>query len=201
MEAASPVTSYLKDVRGIALMEFALILPLFLILSLGVIELAHFLQFREKLESSANQMLDIVNQNTNVTGESLDNLYRAFPLMMRPYDMDDPPRILVTQIERPPFDPECKPVVSWQYPLVGGSNIAPNIGGFANTGDITMAPGDHLIAIEVFAPYVPLINNGFTRNLFSGNRSTYIVHYQHTRYGAFRISPNTGQVVTAPCVR
>ncbi len=200
MAAASPGTSYLKDVRGIALMEFALILPLFLILSLGVIELARFLQFREKLESSASQMLDIVNQNTNVTSESLDNLYGAFPVMMRPYNMEDPPRILVTQIERPPFDPECKPVVSWQYP-VGDSNIAPTIPGVADTGDITMAPGDHLIAIEVFAPYVPLVNNGFTRELFSGTRSTYIVHYQHTRYGAFRISPNSGQVVTPPCIK
>lgn len=187
-----------KDVHGVALVEFALILPVLLILSLGIVEVAHYLLFREKLESSTSQMLDIVNQNNNVTSTSLNNLYSALPVMMRPYDIGKAPRIIVTQIERPPNDPSCKPVAVWQYPI-GNSRVAPAIGNFADTRGITLAPADHLLAIEVFATYTPLINNQFTRELLTGTDSAYVVHYQHTRYGAFKISPNTGQVVSAPC--
>jgi Flp pilus assembly protein TadG len=189
-----------KDVRGVALIEFALILPLLLILSLGMIELSYFLLFREKFESSASQMLDIVNQNNNVSAASLDNLYDAFPVMMQPYEMEEDPRILITQIERPPLNPDCRPVAVWQYGT-GNSAIAPNIGGIANTGDINLAPGDHLIVMEVFATYTPLINNAFTRTLFANNNMAYTSHYQRTRYGAFKINPNNDQVVTAPCVQ
>jgi hypothetical protein len=187
------------NAEGIALIEFAIVLPVLMILFLGTIETARYFLFREKLETAATQMLDITTQNTNVNALSLDHLYSALPDMMTPYNMEQT-RVIVTQIVRP-VDPSpgqrCSTVALWQY-LPGGSKIAPVVGGIADTGSIELSSGDNMMAIEVFTNYKPLLDSDFTRKVI-GNPEIYILSYGHTRYGSFNIDPSTGKTVKAVC--
>src|SRR5688572_7165620 len=100
MKRVSLLRRLLKDQRAGVLIEFAFALPILLILFFGVYEISRFVLVRERLESSATQMLDILTQTTNVTANSLDNLYATLPVMMLPYTAVNP-RIIVTQIVKP----------------------------------------------------------------------------------------------------
>lgn len=189
-----------RECGGVAAVEFAMVLPLLMLMLFGIIEVSHYLLFREKLESAATQMLDIVNQGNNVDALSLDNLFSTLPDMMDPY-MPGHPHVVITQIIRPVpqvVGQVCKPIAVWQYTL-GSSKIAPTMGQPAETGEIVMPAGDNVMAIEVFVDYVPFFNNAFSRSLLGGAQRMYTVSYEHGRYGSFNIDPNNGRAVSTPC--
>lgn len=181
-----------RNRQGIALIEFAIVLPVFMLLFIGSVETARYLLFREKLESSATQMLNIINQSSNVNKASLDNLYAAFPDLIKPYVSDDV-QIITTQIVNPASgETNCQAVASWQYPE-GGSRIAPKVGGPVDTRTISLLGGDNIVAIEVFATYKPLVDSSVTRSILGQNPLIYAYTYEHARYGQFSLDPVTQQ--------
>ena len=189
--------------EGSALIEFAIAAPVLIFIFLGIVEVSRFLLFRDKLQSAATQMLDIINQNNNmqnVTKASLDNLYAVLPDMMKPYT-SGVPKIIVTQIIKPtPPAPNdiCSPRAAWQYEK-GNSKLAPKVGEVAKTGDITMVSGDSVMAIEIFVNYAPFFDTKFSRSFLGGFQEMYTVTYAHGRYGSFNIDPETGALVNVPC--
>lgn len=185
-----------RDATGGALIEFAVCLPVLLTMFVGMVEFANYAQFKEKLDSAAVQIIDVINQGTNASATELQNIYRALPDMIEPYDAIDT-RILVTMIASPAAN--CKPVSVWQY-FQGGSLVAPAVGQVAKVGQIDLKGGDYVMAIEVFSLYRPLIDGSLTRQIFNRTNDTvYTVAYARTRYGAFSVDPNTGRVVRATC--
>lgn len=196
MRRASLLKRFVGDERAAVLLEFAFALPVLLLLFFGVYEISRYLLYRERLESSAIQILDLITQSTNVDAASLDNLYATLPTMMEPYQLINP-RIIITQIVLPP-GVNCKPVALWQF-RPGGSKVAPIVGQPANLDQIRLTVGDNVMSIEVTADYQPISANQYVSNLL-GQYGQYVQSFGHTRYGSFNINPNNGQVVTAPCV-
>jgi Flp pilus assembly protein TadG len=187
-----------RDTEAAALIEFAVCLPVLFLMFVGMVEFANYAQFKEKLDSGAVQIIDVINQGTNVSAAELQNIYRALPDMMEPYDAVDA-RIIVTMIASPAAN--CRPVSVWQY-YQGGSLVAPAVGQQAEVGQIDLQGGDHVMSIEVFSLYRPLIDGSLTREIFNRtNNTVYTVAYARTRYGAFNVDPNTGRVVQATCRR
>lgn len=184
------------DEKAAVLMEFAIALPVLLLLFFATYEISRYLLFRERLESTAIQMLDLITQNTNVGAASLDNVYATLPDLMLPYRLTNP-RIIVTQIVRPAGD--CQPLVLWQF-RPGGSVVAPVVGGRADLDQIVLEPGDNVMTIEVTGEYQPISDNAYVGQLL-GRFSQYVQSYGHTRYGSFNIDPNSGRVVTPACVQ
>ncbi len=185
---------------GAALIEFAIAAPVLLFIFLGMVEVSRFLLFRDKLQSAAAQILDLINQSSNVNQGSLDNLFAVLPDMMKPYTSGSA-QIIVTQIIKPvppAADQSCAPVAVWQY-TAGNSKIA-GVGGVAKTGDIVMANGDNVMAIEIYVNYSPFFDNQFSRSFLGGFQQMYTVTYEHARYGSFNLDPVTGNVVNTPCI-
>jgi Flp pilus assembly protein TadG len=186
---------------GSALIEFAIAAPVLLTIFVGITEVSRYLLFRDKLQSAATQMLDIINQNSNVNQVALDNLFGVLTPMMSPY-VGKEAEIIVTQILKPKDDiggSTCAPVALWQYPPSSNSQVATSQGTVAKTGDIQLAMGDNLMAIEIYVNYVPFFDNALSRSLVADGQM-YTITYEHTRYGTFNIDPNTGNVMNAPCL-
>lgn len=192
---SSFVARFVGDQRAAVMLEFAFALPVLLILFFGVFEISRYLLYRERLESAAIQILDLITQATNIDAASLDNVYATLPDMMAPYDVINP-RIIITQIVQPAG--QCRPVALWQF-RPGGSVIAPSVGGAVKLDQIQLTAGDNVMSIEVTADYQPVSSSGYASSLF-GQFGQYVQSYGHTRYGSFNIDPNSRQVVTAPCV-
>ncbi len=196
MRRSSFIRRFVGDERAAVLLEFAFALPVLLILFFGVYEISRYLLYRERLESSAIQILDLITQTTNVDATSLDNLYATLPTMMEPYSLISP-RIIITQIVLPP-GPNCRPIALWQF-RPGGSQVAPTVGQPADLDQIQLTAGDNVMSIEVTAVYQPISDNAYVGNLI-GRYTQYVQSFGHTRYGSFNIDPNNGRVVTATCV-
>lgn len=182
------------------LIEFALALPLLLLLLVGTIEISRYLLFQEKLKSAATQMLDIITQGTsNVSADGLNEVFSVLPQMLLPYSANNA-QVVVTQIVRPPDvnGKECKAVALWQYGPAT-SRIAAGEGDVADVKDIWVTAGDNLMSLEVTAEYIPLLDTSLTRELLGGVTGLYTASYGHTRYGAFTMKPS-GSVATAQCI-
>lgn len=196
MPHASLLKRLVGDEQAAVLIEFAMALPVLLLLFFGTYEISRYLLFRERLESTAIQMLDLITQNTNLGASSLDNIYSTLPDLMAPYTLTNP-RIIVTQIVRPPGN--CQPVALWQF-RPGGSVVAPTVGGRVELDQIVLEPGDNVMTIEVTGDYQPISDNSYVSGLL-GSFSQYVQSYGHTRYGSFNLDPNSGNMATAACVQ
>lgn len=193
----------LRESRASVLIEFAFVLPVLMILLTGLVELSRYLLFREKLQSTATQMLDIVTSGNNVSKVSLDHLIATFDDMMKPYPIGER-SIVLTQIVRPihPLT-RCTSLVAWQYPPGGGSRIGPGgAGSRPNWTDVQFraAVGDSQLVLEIVTSYQPLLGNDYVGGMI-GNLSSYVVSWGATRYGAFNFDPNSNVPVTVPCLQ
>lgn len=79
-----------KDVRGVAAIEMAFIMPFLLFLYFGLIDLTAMISFNRKITYSASVVADLVTQNsTTVTASAIDDYFDAVELVMSPTSLDD----------------------------------------------------------------------------------------------------------------
>ena len=191
------------------LVEFAVALPVLLILYFGTYELANFMLLRQKLESAGSQMLDILTQQADASGSDMDKIASTFHAMLVPYQ---PGRsaLIFTHIVKPIDNgnpgKDCAPVTGWQYrwndegnARGGASLISGGKYSKADIGEIKLEPGDSVMAVEVLAMYRPVNRIPFVRKLVDGYYQ-YAFSYGHTRYGSFDYDPYTGELVNPPCI-
>ncbi|MCR4377032.1 MAG: pilus assembly protein [Rhodospirillales bacterium] len=69
---------------GIAATEFALILPILLLVLMGTIELTNALAAKRKLLNATQTAADLIGQETDVTSADLSTIYLAARLTMSP---------------------------------------------------------------------------------------------------------------------
>lgn len=69
---------------GIAAAEFALILPVLLLVLMGTIELTNALTAKRKLLNATQTAADLIGQETDVTSSDLSTIYLASRLTMSP---------------------------------------------------------------------------------------------------------------------
>jgi len=79
-----------KDVRGVAAIEMAFIMPFLLFLYFGLIDLTAMISFNRKITYSASVVADLVTQNsTTVTATAMNDYFDAVELVMSPTSLDD----------------------------------------------------------------------------------------------------------------
>jgi Flp pilus assembly protein TadG len=79
-----------KDVRGVAAIEMAFIMPFLLFLYFGLIDLTAMISFNRKITYSASVVADLVTQNsTTVTASAMNDYFDAVELVMSPTSLDE----------------------------------------------------------------------------------------------------------------
>jgi Flp pilus assembly protein TadG len=81
--------SLLRDRRGIAATEFALIAPVLIFLIMGVFEMAFRFRASEEATRYVHQVADLISRETGLTTDGLDEIYDASIHMMKPLDTVD----------------------------------------------------------------------------------------------------------------
>jgi len=111
------VSRFAEAREGAAAVEFALLLPLFLIIYLCVIEFTQAFMVQRRAHHSASMMADIVSQSGTVTQSQLADYFAVGGLIMAPYSAG-PLEGRVTSIQR---NAKNQDVVVWSY----GSTMTP----------------------------------------------------------------------------
>jgi Flp pilus assembly protein TadG len=73
-----------KDKKGLAAVEFALILPVMITLFFGVVEISMMLSARAAVTSVASVTADLVAQKSTITGSDLTNVFNAATAILYP---------------------------------------------------------------------------------------------------------------------
>ena len=75
---------FLRDRRGMAAVEFALLAPTLIVLVMGVMELAFRFRAREQTTRYVHELSDLLSRELSLTTQNLRDLYTATPCMMKP---------------------------------------------------------------------------------------------------------------------
>jgi Flp pilus assembly protein TadG len=91
-----------RDRRGVAAIEFALILPVLVLLTLGCFEVPRYVLLWQRLERASSGVSDLVAQaDEPITANQMSDIFSAAKIMMQPYAIFTNGNIVVTSINNP----------------------------------------------------------------------------------------------------
>ena len=104
--------SFWQDQRGLAAVEFALIVGPLIIFLLGTFEVTLRLQAADEFERYAFQIGDVFSRDENMTSGDLDVLYNAADMMMQQVKVED--EMLDIDVASIGYQADGDPVLLWR---------------------------------------------------------------------------------------
>ena len=145
-----------RDKGGVAALEFALIVPLLLMLYFVTMEVAQAIEVNKKVGRVGSMVADLVTQMQEMNKSELEGIMRIGEATLQPYNRTQP-EIIVTAIE---VTDEASPKtrVVWSRKLLNGTFSA----GAAKLSATTVPPklnikGTFLVRVESKLNYSPMI--------------------------------------------
>lgn len=155
---AAQINGLKRDDKGIAAVEFALVLPILVIMLLGTVELGQALTIDRRIIQAASSSADLVAQAETIDNNELSTIMNLMESIIEPYD-SAPLQINIISVVA---DAAGDTTVSWSYSKGGGEPYAPGsaysmTGGLANL----ISPLTSVIVAEVTYNFVPSISYFF----------------------------------------
>ena len=141
------VAELARDCRGLAATEFALIVPLMLVLFFGTVEFSSGVAVDRKVTLMAHTLSDLTSQSPSVTDTDLTNFFAAGKGIMAPYPAT-PTNATITELYVDPKTLAAR--VQWSRgaaPISGTVSIPPAL----------QVGGSYLIYSQVDYTYKPTI--------------------------------------------
>lgn len=91
------LSSFRRDIAGVAAVEFAYIAPILLVMVMATFELSRAVSIDRRLNSVSAMASELVAREEQVDGEDLKNIYRALNHVMKPYN-DNSLIVRLTQV-------------------------------------------------------------------------------------------------------
>ncbi|MGB3448719.1 MAG: TadE/TadG family type IV pilus assembly protein [Xanthobacteraceae bacterium] len=164
------IAAFSDNVRGLAAVEFAMILPLMLVTFFGVIGTTSAISIDRKVTLIARTLSDLTSQNDNVTDTDIQNFFAIGNAMMTPYKATvnpfsgGPLKAVITEVYVNPSNGEAR--VKWSKANGAGTAMTVNdlvsmpadlIGKDASN---KVLPNQYFILSQVSYNYAPSILPG-----------------------------------------
>jgi Flp pilus assembly protein TadG len=148
--------AFWRDRRGIAAVEFALVLPVMILFSLGVAEVGRFALLTLKLQHAANTMADLASRDEELSLAAVQSMFSAMQHIVQPFDLTNDGVVIVSGVGVNAGDP---PTVFWQEEGAGaldqGSQIGTAGGDATLPADLILRDGETVIVAEAVFRYTP----------------------------------------------
>jgi Flp pilus assembly pilin Flp len=172
---------YARDERGVAGVEFAVMLPAIFIMFLGVVEISNFVMVNQRTEKMAHNLADLIAQSDGITTTQINTIMDASSEIMKPFEFGPRGHVIITSVHR---NAGQQPRVAWQYE--GGGDLDEVESNFGSTGFGSVLPSgftlnerETVIIAEVFYDHRSLITD-----MFSSGERMYKYAFYKPRLGA-----------------
>lgn len=150
MTMSALLSRFRRDCRGVAAVEFAVLVPVMLVLFFGTIELSNAVAVDRKVTLTARTLSDLVSQGTSVSTTDIGNFFTAGNAIMTPY----PTAPMTMRISAVNIDNNGIATIAWSK----GSNIAARaVNSTVTVPDGLKIKGTQLIWSEVSYTYTSIV--------------------------------------------
>lgn len=154
-----------RDTRGVAIVDFALMSPLLVGLTMGGIEIGRYALLNQKLSRVATNTSDLVSQAEFLTEDDVAQVFVASEFSLKPFQLGTDGLIIISSVstDNNPNNPQ----INWQRSGGGaaviGSQVGTPGGGTASLPHgYQMKANRNIIIAEVYYNYSPFFWAGAT---------------------------------------
>jgi Flp pilus assembly protein TadG len=180
-------STFLQAQAGVALVEFALALPVLLTMFYGSIEVTRYILITQKVEKLAHTIADVTAQSKTVTNANLNQTLEATSNIMEPFGIGANSRVLISSLYRGMGAANAS--VNWRYQGGGTMAATSTLGAVGATptmpGGFTFNERENVIAAEVFYQFSPIISSQFF-----GTTTIYRSAFYKPRFGLLTAAPS-----------
>lgn len=159
LSICAPALRALRCRAGNVAVEFALAVPVLLLLMLGSVEMARFIILNQKLDRVATTISDLVARAETIDEAALDDIFTAAGEVAAPFDLADLGVVIVSSVTNPDG---TGPEVAWQRSGGGSLSATSQIGTEGNgatlAGDFDVREGETAIISEVYFDFEPFLS-------------------------------------------
>ena len=154
------IRRYLRDSRGLAAIEFAMLAPMMAAVYIGAVEINHVMTLDRKVTAIASATSDLVAQQKEITTDQITDIFEASSRMIVPYD----PAVVAIVVTCVIADIDTgATTVLWSDTKNG---TARNPGASITVPDGLVGKGESVILTEITYSYDPIfgkfVQTGFT---------------------------------------
>ena len=139
--------------------EFALALPVLMLLMLGSAEMARFVILHQKIDRVAVTMSDLVARAETISESELDDIFEAAEQVAEPFDLPNLGIVIVSAVTN---EHGTGPTVAWQRSGAGSASHTSQLGTEGDpatlTADFEVREGETAIIAEVFYDFEPFLS-------------------------------------------
>ncbi len=143
--------------RGVAMVEFALILPLLVLVTFGGFEMTRYILLNQKLDKAASSVADLTAQEKTLAQSDVDVILDVTPQLLAPFEYTTNGRTIVTSVSHHTVGGTT---VNWQRgtgALPATSQIG-TPGGYATMpAGFIMQDGETVISTEIFYQFQAVV--------------------------------------------
>jgi Flp pilus assembly protein TadG len=155
------VAGFSQDCRGIAAIEFCMIVPIMLVMFFGMVEFSSGVAVDRKVTLVARTLSDLTSQSTTVTDTDLSNFFAAAAGILTPYSAM-PTKSQITELYIDPTTLKAKVQWSRASTIDSSGNVVFGTASHAASDIVTIPAalvvgGTYLIWSEVAYQYVPAV--------------------------------------------
>ena len=160
LAARRSAAALLRDRSGIAAVEFAVIVPIMLVMFFGTVEFSSGVAVDRKVTLMARTLSDLTSQGTTATDCTLSNFFAAATGILTPYS-STPTVAKITELLVDPTTLQAKVQWSKAATIDPSGNVVLGVGRAANTivsiPSALAVPGTYLLFGEVSYLYTPAV--------------------------------------------
>jgi Flp pilus assembly protein TadG len=145
---SSYLTQFANEQRGLAALEFAMLLPMMMTLYLGSVELSSGVAIHRKVTIAAHTIADLASQFTTIDNTDMTNILNAATDIIYPY----PSANLQAVVSELSIDAQGQATVVWSQTLNG---TARTVGSTVTIPTNLAVPSTYLILGETSYNYAP----------------------------------------------
>jgi Flp pilus assembly protein TadG len=153
---------FVRNTFAGAVIEFALVFPIFLTLFIGVYDFAYYILLNNKLARTSGT-IDFIVSKQNISTTSLTSILSNAFVIVKPFDFQTNGTIITSQIG---LDANNNMIINWQKSVGSASSRVGAVGKAPSAlpGNLKISGIQRLIVTEVFYNYTPFFSIGLLSN-------------------------------------